>query len=121
MVSNCHTEIFLRELVHVENILSNKASQVILPASGRFLVEDWANILGYEPETLRAKLKAANVRTIVFGNKLIVDAEWFWEDLIACPNEEEVTVKAPSSKKQAAGTGSPSRGGKTGKGSEKPE
>ncbi len=55
-----------------------------LPSSGRFLSEDWAQILGCEPETLRKNLKEKSIRTIVFGAKTIIDAEWFWADLIRC-------------------------------------
>lgn len=68
----------------MENTLSDKARQVILPASGRFLADAWAELIGYEPKTLRQKLRDKCMRSIELGDRVFVDAAWFWEDLIAC-------------------------------------
>ena len=92
-----------------------------LPLSGRYLVEDWADLLGYEPETLRKNLRDRNVRTIPFGAKIFINVEWFWEDITPCQVAEEETGKVQSSKKNQGDGESASRGGKGRSGSEKRE
>ncbi len=54
-----------------------------LPSSGRFLIEDFARILGYEVKYFREQVKAdPRIRTIVWGSMIVIDAEWYWQDLI---------------------------------------
>ena len=109
-----------------ENTVGNVRTVVktisALPSSGRYLIEDFAQLLGYEIEYFRKQVRNdPNVRTITWGSMIVIDAEWYWEDLIRCRKNDEATVKGPSSRKRTEDTESRSPGGKTGKGHAKPE
>lgn len=64
-----------------------------LPETGRFSVESWAAILGYEADTLRKKLRSDGYRVLEFGSKMFIDAEWYWRDLEA---KQKVTTLPPN-------------------------
>ena len=63
------------------NTQTNKVSQFELPQVGLFLVDDWAKILGYEPNTLRKHIHEQNLRVLRFNGKMVVDAALFWEHI----------------------------------------
>lgn len=66
----------------MENTPSEGRSQAALPEKGRFTAEQWATILGRDAKYLKERLKKLELRYLEFGTIVIVDAAWFWNDLI---------------------------------------
>jgi hypothetical protein len=52
-----------------------------LPENGKFLVADWAEVLGMTEETVKEYVKGFGIRTLRAGNLMVVDAAWWWQDI----------------------------------------
>ncbi len=66
----------------MENTIQQVVSQCELPEKGRFLIEDWAKVFDVEVRTIRSWIEEHKIRTLGMGSKTIVDAEWWWSDIL---------------------------------------
>ena len=67
-----------------------------LPNSGRYLIDDVAELMGYEPGYFRKQIKAdPTIRTIKWHKTIIIDMAWLFEDWIKHGNDFETAEKAP--------------------------
>ena len=76
----------------MENTSFTNGSQGPLPQTGFFTIEQWSTFFGVEKKTVMENLTRCKIRVIRFGRAVVINAEWFWADLLKSGNTGEDNV-----------------------------